>query len=1423
MKPRTPPTPEQLQRRGAAAPLRTAWQLLAPLWIVAAAALLVVALAAGALRWMLFSEPGGRWLLTHLPGLQVEGFEGELAGPQWQLSRLDLRSADGALRLRLLDLRIEGLEWQWRPAPGTWLALNARRVQAREAQLDTGPPGERPIPAPQRVGGPFSLTIDRAALDLLRIDRLPPLRAIEAQGLVLAADGADARHRVASASAEFERMRLQAAGEVATRAPLALSLQVQATPLAGGDAPDWAAVLRARGELGRIDLQATVRGVPRGPHAAPSLDLRATLAPLLAWPVQALSLHTQDLDLAALSTAAPRTRLSGSAVVTSRAADAPIAVRAELANAVPGRWNEGGLPLRRLLLELSGRLDQTDRLDLTRFELQLADASQAAGRITGQGGWVGTRLRLQTALQGVVPQRLDGRAPAMVLAGPLSLDLQGLPAPDGSATPARDAWRLSGELDLLGRVDAAPQPVRLTLKAEADARSLRLDPVRAESGAASAELQLAAQRVDGGAWQLETRGQLVDFDPQPWWPGEPGSAWREGHHRLRGDWALTLRLPADAATLPRLALAQRVAGNGRLRLTDSLLAGVPLAAELDLASARGSALATLQGELRAGGNRLRLDGRAEPGGSGERDRWLLELQAGTLATLAPLARLLPALADWAPRAGSANGRLEAEGRWPALKTSGRAQLVGLQAGTLALAEGAAEWQLDTADRQSLVAQINLGGLALGPRRAQRISGELRGTVAEHRVDLVALLPERLPAAGERLLGVVARNGTQARLRAQGGWVPRSGGGGRWTAQIDQLSLGGWDGRSAPSDGSDAWARSQQRLRAELDFDAQGGLAALRADAGRITLGDAIALRWDEVRADLRGEQARFALRAELESFALAPLLQRLQPQLGWRGDLRIGGRLDLRADERFAADLVLERRGGDLAVQAGESVQALGLNELRLAIAAQNGAWRFEPLFRGSMLGTIEGSLRVDARPEQRWPGPDAPIGGEVRARVADIGIWTTFLPPGWRLGGEVDIRAGVGGRFAEPQLSGRVSGQGLALRNRLQGVHVADGRVEMVLEGDRARIERFQFKGGDGTLSLAGQGSLWRQVDGRAQLRPRATLRLQAERFRVLGRVDRILVASGQAEARLDGDSVRLDGKLKVDEGLYDFSRSDAPTLDEDITVRRPGEPEPEPPDPQAARGGRNVALALDLDLGDNLRVRGSGLDTRLAGQLRLSAPQGRLAVHGLVRTVEGSYAGYGQKMEIERGIVAFSGPYNDPRLDVLALRPNLDVRVGVQIGGTALSPRVRLYSDPAMGETEKLSWLVLGRAPDGLGRADSALLQRAAVALLAGGGEAPTDALMRTLGLDEFSVRQSDGDVRETVISLGKQLSRRWYVGYERGVNAIAGSWQLIYRIAQRLTVRAQSGLDNSIDVIWTWRLQETPEDAATRKPVIVQPAKP
>jgi len=369
-----------------------------------------------------------------------------------------------------------------------------------------------------------------------------------------------------------------------------------------------------------------------------------------------------------------------------------------------------------------------------------------------------------------------------------------------------------------------------------------------------------------------------------------------------------------------------------------------------------------------------------------------------------------------------------------------------------------------------------------------------------------------------------------------------------------------------------------------------------------------------------------------------------------------------------------------------------------------------------------------------------------------------------------------------------------------LLGVALTEGNARIALDGETARVEQFSLRGGEGRLSVEGSADLGAQ--------PQALLKVKAQNFRVLGRVDRQLVLSGDAQLALAREAVRVQGQARVDSGLFDLSNRDAPTLDEDVKVRLNGPTVNTETLAAAApaRWSRWTQMNLDVDLGEQLRLRGRGLDTTLQGQLRASTPNGVLMLNGEVRTAKGTYAAYGQKMEIERGVVTFQGAPETARLDILALRPNIDSRVGVAISGPTLNPRVRLYSEPAMSETDKLSWLVLGRGSDGLGRADTAVLQRAAVALLSGSGnDGSNDNLMSAIGLDSVSVRQSEGDVRETVISLGKQLSQRWYVGYERGVNATNGTWQLIYRIAQRFTLRAQSGVENSLDLIWTWRFDK------------------
>ncbi len=1409
-----------MTQRWRARPLRTAWQLLLPLAGVLLALVLVVAVSAGAVLWLLTSEAGTLWLFARLPGVQASGVRGALLSEHWEVDRLHIELAGGLKSVTVEGGVADGLRWQWRPDGQAWVGVQVAKLSARRVLLATRT-GASPGP-PATIASPLRAVIDALEVEEFSIGPLAPARRLKARGTVGAQSGA--LHRIDSLAFDWDAVQVQARGEIATARPFQLTVEADLKPRAGAD---WAARLAARGPLERFATTVALRGQARPGHAAPSLDLEASIATFARWPIASLKARTEALDLASLSATLPATRLSGTVELQTSAIDAPISADLKLDNQHSGRWDQQRLPLRRIEATLRADLGKRDAIEIGSFDLLLGSGGQDAGRWRGSGRWHGNALQLQTTVSALRPQLVDARAVPAQVSGPLQLIVSGLPFPGAAATNAPIVVEVKGELE--GRLDAAPVPIKLQLDASASANQLLLRQLRASAGNAVAQLSASAERGAAGTWQVKTEGSLVDFDPVLWWPGAPGSAWRQGPHRVSAGWQLDLRLPANAAQLAPLRLAQSTAGSGAVRLQESLLAGVPLQGELTLDFQGAQSIpGTLRGQLRVAGNSLVLEGRGDPLGPGLQDRYRAELKAEALAALAPIVRLAPELAEWLPRDGKLDANISAEGRWPDMKSQGTASWQQLRLGELAIARGQFGWRFDTGAEQPISGSLDVSQLRWGRQALDQLKLELQGTARQHRVVLDAELPMRPPQWLQTLLGLRPGSLTRARLRAGGAWQADGAGAGTWRGQIDELVVGASGetgaaranvasvvaaaGSASAAASANAGAATSaewlatQPLRAELRFSPSGGLQELRAEAGRARIGRDLQLRWDEIHVDNREDRPGrrtdgrpdITLRAQIEPFEAAPMLARLQPTMGWGGDLRLVARLDLKAEQRFGADLVFERAGGDLYIDDVAGRQPLGLQTLRLALAAQDGRWSLSQALTGRILGDISGQQELRTQPEQRWPDSASPLSGRIEARVANLGIWSAWVPPGWRLGGSLTTQAIIGGRAGAPEYTGRVEGRGIAVRNLLLGVDVSDGELELSLQGERAKLERLTLRGGEGRMEITGGAEFGAS--------PVARLQVQARRFRVLGRVDRQLIASGDATVELRTDRLEINGKVAVDEGLFDVSRSDAPSLDSDVVMRDPNQPRSERDDADAAKTARgNAQVAVTVDLGDKLRVRGRGLDTLLGGQLRVSTPNGRLALSGLVRAEGGTYAAYAQKLEIERGILIFSGAPGNPGLDILALRPNIDAKVGVAITGSFVNPRVRLYSNPEMSETDKLSWLVLGRPSDGLGRADTALLQRAAVALLAGEGEAPTDALLRTLGIDEFSLRQSDGEVRETVISLGKQLSRRWYLGYERSVNATSGTWQLIYRIAQRFTLRAQSGQENSLDVIWVWRVGE------------------
>jgi translocation and assembly module TamB len=124
-------------------------------------------------------------------------------------------------------------------------------------------------------------------------------------------------------------------------------------------------------------------------------------------------------------------------------------------------------------------------------------------------------------------------------------------------------------------------------------------------------------------------------------------------------------------------------------------------------------------------------------------------------------------------------------------------------------------------------------------------------------------------------------------------------------------------------------------------------------------------------------------------------------------------------------------------------------------------------------------------------------------------------------------------------------------------------------------------------------------------------------------------------------------------------------------------------------------------------------------------------------------------------------------------------------------------------MPDSEKLAWLLLGRPASGAG-AEAAILQQAAMALLARNGSSTDGGLARAFGLDELSLRgeatNADGSTSAAALTLGKRLSSDFYIAYERSLAGTLGTVSIFYDLSRRLTLRARAGEENAIDLIFT-----------------------
>lgn len=619
----------------------------------------------------------------------------------------------------------------------------------------------------------------------------------------------------------------------------------------------------------------------------------------------------------------------------------------------------------------------------------------------------------------------------------------------------------------------------------------------------------------------------------------------------------------------------------------------------------------------------------------------------------------------------------------------------------------------------------------------------------------------LPAAGDGVVSLQVESAEQGRLSASlSGRLADE----QWLGTINELAMfsepaGEWTLREAADI---SITRSGLELdKTCLDTAVTGGLACLALDY------------------DFSGP-LRF--KAGIDGLPAAALPRFVPQGARIRGEIHAKTQGGI-ADGRMNADASLQITGfGLIASLEGEDVAAtfetasanaeivdnrlVADFEFRLEDSADHASGKIEiaDIFNQQSALTGQGKLALDDLSLLSFVAPD--IANPLGKIYGSVNAAGSLLAP--EISGEIGLRDGS----ADIRRVGiSVAEVGLLVRQSKVG--------ELSIQGSA--------KSGDGYLRINGETSFGAETGIRSELR------LHGEDFPLMRLPDWQVTASPAITVVFDGRATRVGGELGIPEA--DITINTVPATTEkpspDVVVHRG--------DSAIAQPGRVLFVDVTTTLGERVSFSGFGLTTGLDGSVRISGSS-KSPYQGFGRVVlkEGRYQAYGQDLEIESGELIFNGPLNNPALNVRATRTASDETVaGIHVTGTPAQLRSQVYSEPALGDAEALSYLLTGRPLSSANSEEGDMLNQAAFALGLTSAGSVASRVRNQLGLETLGIQ---GGAENRQLVAGKRFGDRLFIEYAYGVVDTLGTLLLRYQLSRRLVVESRSGSVRNVDVVYS-----------------------
>jgi len=372
---------------------------------------------------------------------------------------------------------------------------------------------------------------------------------------------------------------------------------------------------------------------------------------------------------------------------------------------------------------------------------------------------------------------------------------------------------------------------------------------------------------------------------------------------------------------------------------------------------------------------------------------------------------------------------------------------------------------------------------------------------------------------------------------------------------------------------------------------------------------------------------RISVNARAVPLALAaPLTARWLPEPAPGHPWRLRGMVDLTADlsprgATWQGNIDLTSSDGGLRASDRASRDVISYHDLTLEIALT------PEQIRAHMDAGLDADGHARIALTTGWD-ETAPLEGSLALDVRDLS-WLELLSQDLAASqGRLSGSIGLAGTRTQPSLRGQAQLGGFSAELPALAITLEQGEINLSAEPDGSARLDGSVRSGEGTLHL--DGSLnWRDSD--------APLRLNLHGTQVLAsdtRDLRLIINPELSVRYAAGQPLSVNGSVGIASGMLDLERLDSGvSASADVVVV-------DSATLAHTRGALPLRLDITLNMGQDVRLRGFGLNGKLDGRLRVRAePEHEMVGTGQLE-VSGNYKAYGQTLTITRGTLVFSKP---------------------------------------------------------------------------------------------------------------------------------------------------------------------------------------